>query len=114
TTLIVVFGVLISTFALIGKGYIGTEFFPKSDRGEFIVQIEMPKDASIETTNQMTRIAENYLAKKPEVTRLITTVGQTSEGFGGSRATPYKSEIAVHLVGRSERLDESTIYAAKV
>src|SRR5690606_35945619 len=38
---------LIASFMLIGKGYIGTEFFPKSDRGEFIVQIELPKDASI-------------------------------------------------------------------
>ena len=35
-----------SIYLLVG-GYIGSEFFPKSDRGEFLVQIEMPlKDAS--------------------------------------------------------------------
>lgn len=114
TTLGITLGLLIASFTLVGAGYVGTEFFPKSDRGEFIVQIEMPKDASIETTNQITRMAEDYLSKKNEVTKLISTVGQTSEGFGASQSTPYRSEIIVHLVDRKERMDESTIYAAKV
>jgi HAE1 family hydrophobic/amphiphilic exporter-1 len=114
TTLGITLGLLIASFTLVGAGYVGTEFFPKSDRGEFIVQIEMPKDASIETTNQITRMAEDYLSKKNEVTKLISTVGQTSEGFGASQSTPYRSEITVHLVDRKERMDESTIYAAKV
>ena len=41
----------IGSFALIGFGFIGTEFFPKMDRGEFLVQIELPKDSSLEQTN---------------------------------------------------------------
>ena len=52
---------LVASFYLLGAGYIGTEFFAKSDRGEFLVQIEMPKDASIEQTNAMTQKAEDYL-----------------------------------------------------
>lgn len=114
TTLGLTFGLLIASFALLGGGYIGAEFFPKSDRGEFLVQIEMPKDASIEQTNQMTRKAEDFLSKKPEITSLITTVGQSSEGMGGSQATAYKAEINVKLVEKKDREDESTIYAAKV
>ncbi|MCH5687992.1 hypothetical protein LWM68_29235 [Niabella sp. W65] len=35
---------------------------------------------------------------KPEVTNLITTVGQSSDGMGASQATAYKSEISVRLV----------------
>lgn len=114
TTLGVTFGLLVASFALLGTGYIGAEFFPKSDKGEFIVQVEMPKDASIEQTNQMTRKAEDFLSQKKEVTSLITTVGQSSEGMGASQSTAYKSEINVKLVEKKDRQDEATVYAAKV
>ena len=114
TTLGVVFALLISSFYLLGAGYIGAEFFAKSDRGEFLVQIEMPKDASIEQTNAMTRKAEDYLKNKHEVTRLIATVGQSSDGMGATQATAYKSEIAVQLVPKKERADDANIYAAKI
>lgn len=114
TTLAIVFGMLISSFYLLGAGYIGAEFFAKSDRGEFLVQIEMPKDASIEQTNAMTQRAEDYLKNKKEVTKLIATVGQSSEGMGTTQATPYKSEINVQLVAKNQRQDASNIYAAKI
>lgn len=113
-TLGVTFAMLIASFALLGAGFIGSESFPKSDRGEFLVQVEMPKDASIEETNAMTRRAEELLSAKKEVRSLITTVGQSSDGLGSSQATPYKSEINVKLVERNQRKDESTVYAAKV
>jgi HAE1 family hydrophobic/amphiphilic exporter-1 len=37
-----------SSIALVPFGFIGGEFFAKSDSGEFLVQIELPKDASLE------------------------------------------------------------------
>jgi HAE1 family hydrophobic/amphiphilic exporter-1 len=114
-TLIVAVGLLFASFMLLGKGYIGGEFIPKGDRGQFIVMLEMPKDASVDQTNLATRTAEKYLNKKPEITRLITTVGQTSEdGFGNSQSTAYKSEITVMLVDQEKRADASDIYAAKI
>ncbi|NLU94064.1 efflux RND transporter permease subunit [Chitinophaga sp. Ak27] len=114
-TLIAAIGLLFASFMLLGKGYIGGEFIPKGDRGQFIVMLEMPKDASVAQTNLATRTAEKYLNKKPEITRLITTVGQTSEdGFGNSQSTAYKSEITVMLVDPEKRADASDIYAAKI
>lgn len=113
TTLALVFTLLMASFYLIGGGFIGAEFFAKSDRGEFLVQIELPKDASIEQTNAVAQKAEDYLRSKNEVVRLITTVGQSSDGLGGAQATPYKAEIAVKLVPRKERADDANIYAAK-
>ena len=56
--LILFFG---STIGLMGGGFIGGEFFAASDSGEFLVQIEMPKDASLEQTNFMTQKAEAFL-----------------------------------------------------
>lgn len=114
TTLAVMLALFFGSFFLVGAGYIGAEFFAKSDRGEFLVQIEMPKDASIEQTNTMARKAEDYLKHKPEITKLITTVGQSSDGMGASQSTAYKAEISVQMVPRVERADESSIYAVKV
>ncbi|RYZ51879.1 MAG: efflux RND transporter permease subunit, partial [Chitinophagaceae bacterium] len=114
TTLGLVAGLFIGSFFLIGGGFIGAEFFAKSDRGEFLVQIEMPKDASIEQTNAMTQKAEDYLRRKKEVTKLIATVGQSSEGMGASQATAYKAEINVQLVEKKKRADAANIYAAKI
>ncbi|GEP95059.1 efflux RND transporter permease subunit [Chitinophaga cymbidii] len=105
---------LIASFQLVGRGYIGGEFIPQGDRGQFIVMLEMPKDASLEQTNLATRKAEQILDKKTEVTSLITTVGQTSEdGFGTSQSTAYKAEITVMLVDQHLR-PAADIFGAQV
>ncbi len=113
-TLVSVFLLLVSSCGLVGGGFIGTEFFAQSDRGEFIVQIELPKESSIEQTNQVTRQVENYLAEKPEISSQITIVGHSSEGFGGSMGTAYKAEITVQLIDKGLRVDPSNVYAAKI
>ncbi|MFT3675432.1 MAG: efflux RND transporter permease subunit [Chitinophagaceae bacterium] len=113
TTLGLMLALFVGSFALVGAGFIGAEFFAKTDRGEFLVQIELPKDASIEQTNEMTRRAEEYLKHKPEITKLITTIGQSSDGMGASQSTAYKAEINVQMVPKTEREDEANIYAVK-
>lgn len=114
TTLAIVILLFFSSFALVGAGFIGGEFFPKTDRGEFLVQIELPKDVSIEQSNFMAQKAEAYLEKNKDIVSLITTVGQTSEGFGGTQATAYKAEINVKLTDKSQRSESSYIFAAKI
>ena len=95
-------------------GFIGGEFFASSDSGEFLVQIEMPKDASLEQTNFMTQKAEAFLKSQEYVHSQITTVGQTSEGFGASQATAYKAEIDVKMIEQKDRTDDANVYAAKI
>jgi len=114
-TFVIVFVLFVSSITLVSMGYIGSDFFPRTDRGEFLVQLEIDKDASIEETNFITQKAENYLAQLPEVERMITTVGQSSSGgMGGAQASNYKSEINVTLVDKSERDDKTNVYAAKL
>jgi HAE1 family hydrophobic/amphiphilic exporter-1 len=113
-TLAIVFSMLIASFMLLAKGYVGAEFFPKSDGAEFLLQIEMPKDASIEQTNQMIAKAEAYLSEREEVTSIITTVGQANDGTTTTRSTANKAEINVKLVERTERADVVDVFAAKV
>lgn len=113
-TLTIAVAMFISSFGLVGAGFVGGEFFPKLDKGEFLVQIELPKDASLEQTNFITQRAEEFLQSKPEVVNLITKVGETSGGFGSTQATVYKSEINVKLTDANQREDNTFIYAAKL
>ncbi|MFB5946026.1 efflux RND transporter permease subunit [Albibacterium profundi] len=112
-TLVAVTLMLFASFGLVIAGFIGGEFFAQSDRGEFLVQLELPKDASIEQTNQVALKTEEFLSSKPEITSMITMVGQSSDGMMGTLATPYKAEITVKLIDKSER-DPSDVYAAKI
>ena len=120
-TIIVVFFLFAGSCSLIPAGYIGTEFFQNMDRGKFLVQFELNKDASLEQTNFITQKAENYLralkvprTNKPLVESMITTVGQSTSGMGASRSTAYKSEIQITLVDKKERSESTTIIAAKL
>ncbi|WP_231425933.1 efflux RND transporter permease subunit [Pedobacter sp. Leaf250] len=102
-TLVMMVVLFFSSCGLLAGGYIGFEFFPKSDKGEFLLQIEMPKDVSLEQTNFYTQKAEDYLSKQKDVIQTIATVGQSSEGMGASQSTAYKSEINVKLKEKKER-----------
>jgi len=111
---VVTFIILIASFMLVAFGFIGGEFFPKMDRGQFLVQMELSKDASVEKTNQVTLAVEKYLRNDKDVVDMITTVGQQSSGFGGAQATLYQSEIQVILVDKSERAESTDIKSAKI
>lgn len=114
-TLVVTLGLLVASFMLVGMGYIGGEFIPKGDRGQFIVAIELPKDASLEATNQATMKAEAFLQQQQLIRSLTTTVGQSSDGgTGTTQGTFYKSEITVTMVPEKERSERSDLYAASI
>ncbi|MEG0925198.1 MULTISPECIES: efflux RND transporter permease subunit [Chryseobacterium] len=114
STVIITFIVLISSFMLVAFGFIGGEFFPPIDRGQFLVQMELSKDATVEKTNQLTLDVEKFLRNDKDVVDLITTVGQQSTGFGGAQATTYQSEVQVNLTDKSERSESTNIKAAKI
>lgn len=113
-TLAIAFLLLVSSVFLVGMGFVGGEFFPKMDKGEFLVQIELPKDASLEQTNLATQKAEKYIRQKPGVVDMITTVGQLSGGFNGSQATAYQSEIQIIMADEELRSENTFIFAAKL
>ena len=111
--LIVIVGTTILFFAslaLVIGGFIGSEFVSLGDRGEIIIQVELPKNASIEQTNHVTLQAEKYLLKQPEVVSVFTSVGSSTSFFeaGGSA---YKSEIHVKMVEKEKRDITAEIFA---
>ena len=105
---------IVSTIGLFSMGYIGVDFFPKSDKGEFLVQFELEKDASIEKTNKLTQQAEQYISGIPDVEKIITTVGKADDGMASTSGTKYKSQIQVFLKKDGNVKESSDIYSAKL
>ena len=113
-TLVITLVLFISSFLLVTNGFIGSEFVNEGDRGEFIVRLELPKDATLEQTNFKTREVENYLESLPEVTGIFTTVGQTSGMLTGASSSPYAAEIMVKLVDKKYRDLTAPQYAKRL
>lgn len=107
--------IFFSSFSLITNGYIGSAFIQPSDRGEFIVKLELPKDATLHETNLASKKAEDYLYQKKDVTKVFTTVGRSS-GMLATQNTAYMSELTVKLVGQDFREGKmpSDLYAQRV
>jgi len=93
---------LVGSFSLVGLGFIGNEFVNMGDRGEVVVNVELPKDATIEQTNLKTQEVERYLLSKPEVVNVFSSMGKSDNQFA-AQGERHLAEISVKLVDKSER-----------
>lgn len=91
-----------ASLALVATGFIGSEFITMGDRGEVIITMELPKDATIEQTNQATLKAERYIHSLPVVTSVFTSVGSSTSLFGGG-SNAYNSEMHIKMVEKEKR-----------
>ncbi|MDX2305008.1 MAG: efflux RND transporter permease subunit [Microscillaceae bacterium] len=102
-----------SSLMLIAYGFIGSEFVSMGDRGEFIMQVELPKDATIEQTNYVVQKVEDQLYTHPEVTGVFSMIGANSQAFGGL-GNVYEAEINVKLVDKTKRKLPAHFFANEV
>ena len=112
-TIVVIMGMVFSSFLLMTKGFIGSEFVAAGDTGELIIEIELPKDAPISMTNHVSQKAEEIILSHPEVENVFTTVGRTSTGFSSS-SSPYQAELSVLLVPAEERAFSSEEFSFEI
>jgi len=101
-----------ASFSLVSKGYIQTEFMSNGDRGEFIMMIELDKNATLEETTKMCAKVEQQLKSHPEVELVYTKVGSQ----GGSMSvveTPYTAEISVKMVDQKKRDVSSKVFSIR-
>jgi hydrophobe/amphiphile efflux-1 (HAE1) family protein len=82
-------------FLLVTEGFIGNAFFDPGERGEFLIEIELPKDASLAQTNAITKQVETWLRGQTDVVDLFTTVGTNNKSFGMNSSNV--AEILVFL-----------------
>ena len=97
TLALIVIVLMVGVMALFPLGFINFEFQPYMDRHECIIQLEMPKDISMEESNKLVRKAEGWLMQRPEVEKVVTMVGLTSDNGQSSKGTPYLAEMNVKL-----------------
>lgn len=99
---IVTIALFFTSLALVPIGLIGFEFMSPVDRGEFTVNVELKPGTTIEQTNKLSQQIEGTIAKIPEVQKIYTNVGSSSEGLIGF-STPNNSEITVTLTPKNSR-----------
>ncbi len=88
--------------SLLPLGFIGGEFMPQADRGEFSVAVELHPGAKLEETNLVSQQIEQLIRDIPEVVKVASNVGASSDGFIGQSANNI-ADIAVTLLPRKER-----------
>ncbi|HEY6951514.1 MAG TPA: efflux RND transporter permease subunit, partial [Bacteroidota bacterium] len=87
--------------------FIGTEFFPDQDEGQFSISVKLPVGARVEETNALTRQIENLVLRNvPEVNALLADIGVPPTRAGnpfGRNAGSYAANIQVSLVSPEAR-----------
>ena len=94
---------VISSFSLIGFGFIGSEFIATGDRGEFVIKLESEPQNSLYQTNKLVQQVEKILSAKPEVEKIFSNVGYSSTSVFGASSEQNKAEITVSLVNKKKR-----------
>ncbi len=107
------FILFIASFTLVTNGFIGNEFVSEGDRGEFKMEIELPKKASLRQTNLLTQKVEQFIEQYPVVERTSATVGQSS-GQMSTTSTPYMAELTVQLVDLDQRDISTEVFSRKL
>jgi HAE1 family hydrophobic/amphiphilic exporter-1 len=102
TVFLLTLAAFVGALALPPLGFIGNEFITQSDRGEFTVTLELPPGSTVENTNFITQRVERTIAGMPEVAKVFTNVGVSSEGLLGQTSS-NNSELNVTLVPREQR-----------
>ena len=75
--------------------YLGKEFTPPEDQGQFIVRLEAPIDYSVEKADELFRPAEEMVKKMPEVRAVLYRLG-----IGGAI---NRGILMTSLIPKSER-----------
>jgi HAE1 family hydrophobic/amphiphilic exporter-1 len=109
-----VFVLLIGSFTLLGKGFIGTSFSSNGDRGEFTIQLETSVQTPLYQTNQGVKQVEKLLFLHPEVVKVFTNVGLQSGTTGGSSETSNVAELTVILVDKEKRGISTEDFGTKI
>jgi CzcA family heavy metal efflux pump len=114
---IIIFGILgIAVLSLFLFKFIGTEFFPDTDEGQFSVSFRLPIGTRIEETLKFAQRVEDIIRKNvPEVQTVVSDIGvpnSKSSGGGGGNSGSHAANISVSLKPADQR-DRSVFEVVK-
>lgn len=104
---------LIGSFSLVGAGFIGNEFVNMGDRAELVLNVELPKDATIQQTNLKLQEAESIILSKKEVLNVFSSIGRGDNAFIANDGN-HLGEIGVKLVDKSKRAMNTQEFAQAI
>lgn len=90
---------LFMAFALPVLGLVGSEFIKASDRGEFIVNLEVPPGSTLEHTSRVAQQVERIIGEMPETRKIMSNVGLGAQNVMMDNV----ASIYVALVDRNHR-----------
>jgi HAE1 family hydrophobic/amphiphilic exporter-1 len=89
----------VASLALPVLGLVGSEFIKASDRGEFIVNMEVAPGSTLEHTSRIAQQVERIIAGMPEVKKIMSNVGLGAQNI----ASAHTASIYVALFDRGLR-----------
>lgn len=82
--------------------FVGMEFIPKQDTGEYIINITLPNGTATRETMRVTEIVEGYINELPEHDWIFYAVGSGGDMFGSSSSSE-RAMIRGKLLNKRER-----------
>lgn len=82
--------------------FIGKEFIPHMDSGEFEVEVEMPGGTAIDETERVVKDIWTEIEKIPEVKEVFVEIG-TSDTHGDTSSNPERAVFNVIMTSRNQR-----------
>lgn len=101
TTVIIILIIFLSS--VIAVPFIGVEFIPKTDEGQFYVQIKLAEGTQLKETDKVVQKVEKIIAEIPEIERIFTTVGDSGNIVLSLGTQSNIATINAILVPLSER-----------
>ncbi|MCL5773430.1 MAG: efflux RND transporter permease subunit [Firmicutes bacterium] len=96
--LVIVIVALSLVASVIITPFVGVELMPTTESGYFNVNIKLPLDVSLETTNNITKRIENMLLSNPDIKTVFATSGAISFlGGVGTREAKHRASFTVAL-----------------
>lgn len=94
--IVVVGSIAVFVGSIFLMGFLGSAFFPDTDRGEFTINVKAAAGTSLEQTDRITKIIESKLRERKEVTNILTTIG-------GENTPINQGTIMVKVVKKHDR-----------
>jgi HAE1 family hydrophobic/amphiphilic exporter-1 len=100
----IVFSIIGIFVISLGLGaFIGSEFFPPSDQGQFSISLEMPSGSSLAETDKVLHRIEDVLGKEGYIESIYTALGTTEAGGFSVNEGVNLGVLVVQLVEADER-----------
>ncbi|MCC6409487.1 MAG: efflux RND transporter permease subunit [Planctomycetes bacterium] len=117
----VIGGLMVFAVWLALSGRVPLKMLPYDNKRELELVVDLPRSATLETTDAVARELEDYLARVHEVDHVQTFVGAASPvDFNGLvrryglRREPYQADLRINLLGKHERDAQSHSIALRL